>query len=61
MRIPVPLSSRHYLPQFRTPRGRAALLVLGSFRDRERGDLEGAQYRCPVLATQPSNLGNAGA
>jgi len=35
--------------------------VKGSFRGRERGDLESAQYRLPVLAAQPPDLGNAGA
>lgn len=39
----------------------AAWLVAVGFPDRERGDLEGAQYRLPVLAAQPPDLGDVGA
>jgi len=55
------LSGSKYLPQFRAPGGLAPRLVQRCVRGRERGDLEGAQYRLPVLATQSSDLGNAGA
>ena len=61
MRIAVMLSISQCLPQFPAPGTLAPRLVRGSFRGRERGDLEGAQYRLPVLATQPPDLGNAGA
>ena len=59
--IAVMLSGSHYLPDFPASRRLAPRLVVGALRRRERGDLEGAQYRLPVLVTQPSNLGNAGA
>jgi hypothetical protein len=49
-----------YLPQFPAP-GSVTARVRGSFRGRERGDLESAQYRLPVLAAQPPDLGDAGA
>ena len=55
------LSISQYLPQFPAPGSLPPRLVRGSFRGRERGDLEGAQYCPPVLATQSPNLGNAGA
>jgi hypothetical protein len=61
MRVTVMLGISQYLPQFPAPRTLAPRLARGSFRGRERGDLEGAQYRLPVLAAQSPNLGNAGA
>jgi hypothetical protein len=61
MRIAVLLTSSHHLPQFAAPRSLVPRLVRGSFRGRERGDLEGAQYRLPVLAAHSPNLGNSGA
>jgi hypothetical protein len=59
--IGVPLSISQYLPQFPAPGSAAARRAQGGFRGRERGDLESAQYRLPVLAAQPLDLGNAGA
>jgi hypothetical protein len=59
--IAVPLSISQYLPQFPAPGSVTTRRVQGSFRGRERGDLESAQYRLPVLAAQPPDLGNAGA
>ena len=55
LRIAVALSIGQYLPQFPAP-GRATRLVQASLPGRERGDLERAQYRLPVLAAQPPNL-----
>ena len=59
--VAVPLSFSQYLPQFPAPGSATTWRVQGSFRGRERGDLESAQYRLPVLAAQPPDLGNAGA
>jgi hypothetical protein len=59
--VGVTLSISQYLPQFPAPASAATRRARGSFRGRERGDLESAQYRLPVLAAQPLDLGNAGA
>jgi hypothetical protein len=59
--VGVPLSISQYLPQFPAPGSVTARRAQGGFRGRERGDLESAQYRLPVLAAQPLDLGNAGA
>jgi hypothetical protein len=47
-RIALMLSVSQYLPQFPAPRS-TTRHVQGSFGGRERGDLEGAQDRLPVL------------
>ena len=60
LRIAVRPDISQYLPQFPAP-GSTAGRVQGSFGGRERGDLEGAQYRLPVLAAQPPHLGRCGA
>jgi hypothetical protein len=60
LRIAVMLSISQYLPQFPAPGSVTTRHAQGSFRGRERGDLESAQYRLPVLAAQPPNLGNVG-
>jgi hypothetical protein len=57
----VTLSISQYLPQFPAPGSVTTRRVQVSFGGRERGDLESAQYRLPVLAAQPPDLGNAGA
>jgi hypothetical protein len=59
MRTAVVLSSA-YLPEFPAPGSLITQPVRARFRS-ERGDLESAQYRLPVLAAQPSNLGGVGA
>jgi hypothetical protein len=59
MRTAVELSSE-YLPEFPAPGSPITQPVRVRFRS-ERGDLESAQYRLPVLAAQPSNLGDIGA
>jgi len=61
VRTAVALSISQYLPQLPASGSLAPRLAQGRFRGRERSDLEGAQYRVPVLATQPLNLGHAGA
>jgi len=61
VRTAVVLGLSQYLPQLPALRSVAPRLVRGSFRGGERGDLEGAQDRVPVLAAQPLNLGHAGA
>jgi hypothetical protein len=60
MRTDVALSSGKYLPEFPAPGSLITQPVRARFRS-ERGDLESAQYRLPVLAAQPSNLGDVGA
>ncbi|HEX6519167.1 MAG TPA: hypothetical protein VF070_04020 [Streptosporangiaceae bacterium] len=60
MRGGASLSSSEYLPQFPAPGSLITQPVRAHFRS-ERGDLESAQYRLPVLATQPSDLGDVGA
>jgi hypothetical protein len=60
MRTAVALSSSAYLPEFPAPGSLITQPVRARFRS-ERGDLESAQYRLPVLAAQPSNLGDVGA
>jgi hypothetical protein len=61
MRTGVALSgSSKYLPEFPAPGSLITQPVRARFRS-ERGDLESAQYRLPVLAAQPSNLGGVGA
>ena len=65
LRSAVLLSIGQYLPQV-TAAGSitAGLVPTGfpgrEFPGRERGDLESAQYRLPVLAEQPPNLGHVG-
>lgn len=59
--VAVTLSISQYLPQFPAPGSVATRRVRGSFRGRERGDLESSQYRLPVLAAQPPDLGAAAA
>ena len=61
VRTAVPLSISQYQPQFHAPGSLATERVQGSFRGRERGDLESAQYRVAVLAAQPPGLGDVGA
>jgi hypothetical protein len=61
LRIAVTLSISQYLPQLTAPGSITTGRVQGGFRGREQGDLESAQYRLPVLAAEPPNLGNAGA
>jgi hypothetical protein len=60
IRIAVALSSSEYLPEFPAPGSLITQPVRARFRS-ERGDLESAQYRLPVLVAQPSNLGDVGA
>jgi hypothetical protein len=60
LRIAVRPSISQYLPQFPAP-GSTTGRVRRSFGGRERGDLEGAQDRLPVLAAQPPHLGRGGA
>jgi len=60
LRVAVTRSVSQYLPQFTAFRSLATQRVQGCFR-RERGDLESAQYRLPVLAPQPPDPGNVGA
>jgi hypothetical protein len=59
-RIAVAVSTGQYVPQFRAPSRAAAKRIQGQIRIRERGDLEAAQYRLPVLTTQAPDLGNGG-
>jgi hypothetical protein len=59
--IAVMLRISQYLPQFPAPASITPRRVQGCFPGRERGDLKSAQYRLPVLAAQPPNLGNVGA
>lgn len=59
-RIAVMPSVSQYLSQFPAPGSITTWRVHPSFPGRERGDLESAQYRLPVLAAQPPNLGNVG-
>ena len=54
------MSVSQEVPQFPAPGSRAAKHVERQIRIRERGDLEGAQYRLPVLTTQSPDLGNHG-
>jgi hypothetical protein len=61
LRIAVMLSFSQYLPQFPAPGSITTWRAQGSFPGRERGDLESAQYRLPVLPAQPPNLGDVGA
>jgi hypothetical protein len=61
LRIAVMPTISQYLAQFPAPGSIAAWRVQASFPGRERGDLEGAQYRLPVLTAQPPNLGSVGA
>ena len=56
----VPSISQH-LAQFPAPGSIATWGVQAGFPGRERGDLERAQDRLPVLPAQPPNLGNVGA
>ena len=56
-RIAVAVSVGQQLPQVPASEIIPAWLVTAVFHDRERGDLEGAQYRLPVLAPQPPDLG----
>jgi len=58
--IAVTVSVSQEVPQFPAPGSRAAKHVERQIRIRERGDLEGAQYRLPVLTTQSPDLGNHG-
>ena len=60
LRIAVMPSISQYLPQFPAS-GSTTRRVQGSFGGRERGDLESAQYRLPVLAAQPPDLDHGGA
>jgi hypothetical protein len=60
MRTAVALSSSEYLPEFPAPGSLITQPVRARFRS-ERGDLESAQYRLPVLAAQPPDLGDVGA
>jgi hypothetical protein len=60
VRIAVRASISQQVPQFRAPGNPAAKPVQGHVRIRERRQLEGAEYRLPVLATQSPNLGNGG-
>lgn len=60
VRIAVRLGVSQYLPQFPAP-GSAARCVQGRLGGGERGNLDGAQYRLPVLAAQPPNLGDVSA
>jgi hypothetical protein len=60
MRIAVMASVSQEVPQFPAPTSPAAKQVQGQIRIRERGDLEGAHCRLPVLTTQSPNLGNGG-
>jgi hypothetical protein len=59
-RTAVALSISAYLPEFPAPGSLITQPVWARFRS-ERGDLESAQYRLPVLAAQPSNLGGVDA
>jgi hypothetical protein len=59
-RTAVALSSSEYLPEFPAPGSLITQPVRARFRG-ERGDLEGAQYRLPVLAAQPSDVGDVAA
>lgn len=56
----IALSGSDYLPEFPAPGSLVTQPVLARFRS-ERGDLESAKYRLPVLAAQPWNLGDLGA
>jgi hypothetical protein len=58
--IAVTVSVSQQVPQFPAPGGPAAKQVQRQVRIGERGDLKGAQYRLPVLATQSANLGDGG-
>jgi hypothetical protein len=61
LQVAVALAISQYPPQFPAPGSVSAWRVQGTFPGRERGDLESAQYRLPVLAAQPPDLGNVGA
>ncbi len=61
VRTAVVLSVSQHLPQFPAPGCLVTKRVDRGFRGRERGDLESAQYRLPVISAQPPSLGGVGA